>query len=264
MEPNSSVSRGVAFGRRIAVANRIAAIVLAAGMSRRMGRPKALLPLGGLPMIVRVVEPILAVGSIDPIVVVTGHQSEQVIGAMDGCAVEFVHNADYEAGGMLSSVKVGCRAVADRCNAFFLVLGDQPLVQLSTYRALIPRDMGLRPMQRNAHGPEARVTLVQPSHDGRRGHPILLSSESIYEILALPADATLKAYTGRITTLEIPVDDPGILADIDTPEDYDRAVPRIFRPQERTMQTIKGQTKGLSRRGFLKGAGSDRSRRCDR
>ena len=78
---------------------RIAAIVLAAGLSRRMGRPKALLPLGGLPMIVRVVEPILAIGSIDPVVVVTGHQASQVVGAMDGCGVEFVHNSDFESRG---------------------------------------------------------------------------------------------------------------------------------------------------------------------
>src|SRR3954468_1634613 len=81
---------------------RIAAVVLAAGMSRRMGRPKALLPLGGLPLIVRVVEPILSLQVISPIVVVTGHHADQVKHAMDGCDVELVHNRDYEAGGMLS------------------------------------------------------------------------------------------------------------------------------------------------------------------
>src|SRR5262245_33221773 len=102
-------------------------------MSRRMGRPKALLPLGGLPLIVRVVEPTVSVGSIHPIVVVTGHHADQVMHAMDGCDVQFAHNPDCENGGMLSSVKTGIRAVRDRCDAFFLVLGDQPLIRSDTY-----------------------------------------------------------------------------------------------------------------------------------
>jgi molybdenum cofactor cytidylyltransferase len=202
------------------VPKRIAAIVLAAGMSRRMGRPKALLPLGGLPMIVRVVEPMLATGFIDPIAVVTGYQREQVIGAMDGCDVQFAHNPDYERGEMLSSVKVGCCAVEGRCDAFFLALGDQPLVEVETYHALINGDMGLRPMP---HGP-ARVTMIQPNFDGRRGHPILFSCDCIPEILSLPLDATLKTFTQRIEAHEIEVDDPGVVTDIDTPEDYERAV----------------------------------------
>jgi len=188
-----------------------------------MGRPKALLPLGGLPMIVRVVAPIRSLQSIHPIVVVTGHQAEQVIGAMDGCDVEFVHNQDYEAGGMLSSVKTGCRAVANRCDSFFLVLGDQPLVTTQTYR-LLCRDMGLWPMPSGLHGPEARVTITQPTFQGQRGHPILLSSDCIPQILALPDDATLKTFTQRIDAREIAVHDPAVLSDIDTPLDYDRAV----------------------------------------
>ena len=203
---------------------RIAAVVLAAGMSRRMGRPKALLPLAGLPLIVRVVEPIISVGSIGPIVVVTGHHADQVTRAMDGCEVQFSHNSEYEAGGMLSSVKTGVRSIQNECDAFFLVLGDQPLVQSSTYRALLDRDMGLWPMLDRSHGPEAHVTMRQPTFDGCHGHPILLSSNSIDAILSLPSDATLKTYTHRIPALEIPVDDPGVLADIDTPDDYDRAV----------------------------------------
>ena len=198
---------------------RIAAVVLAAGMSRRMGRPKALLPLAGLPLIVRVIGPILSVGSIDPIVVVTGHHAEQVMRAMDGCDVGFAHNPDYEAGGMLSSVKTGVRAIPDECDAFFLVLGDQPLVQSPTYRALLDRDMGLWPMHSGSH-----VPMLQPTFNTRRGHPILLSSDCIDDVLALPEDATLRDYTHRISKIEVPVDDPGIHADIDTPHDYDRAV----------------------------------------
>lgn len=205
------------------MANRIAAVVLAAGMSRRMGRPKALLPLGGLPMIARVVEPLLAIDAIDPIVVVTGHHADQVVAAMDGNQVEFVHNTNY-VDGMLSSVKVGLRAIAGRCDAFFLALGDQPLVQPTTYLEMLNRDMGLWLMPNRSHAPEARATMLQPTFDGRHGHPILLSAQSIEPILALTADATLKDYTRSVSTIEIPADDPGVLADIDTPEDYDHAV----------------------------------------
>jgi molybdenum cofactor cytidylyltransferase len=181
-------------------------------MSRRMGRPKALLPLGGLPLIVRVIEPILSVGSIDSIIVVTGHHADQVMRAMDGCDVQFAHNPEYEKGGMLSSVKTGVRAVQGQCDAFFLVLGDQPLVCAETYR-----DMMLE-----CRFPLSR--MIQPTFDDCHGHPVLLSSDTIDDILSLPPDATLKDYTHRIARLEIPVDDPGILADVDTPEDYDRAV----------------------------------------
>jgi molybdenum cofactor cytidylyltransferase len=204
---------------------RIAAVVLAAGMSRRMGRPKALLPLAGLPLIVRVVEPIISVDSIEPIVVVTGHHADQVTRAMDGCDVQFAHNPEYAVGGMLSSVKTGVRAVANHCDAFFLVLGDQPLVRAETYR-----EMQSRWREATAETPWcvdrgfAPSRMIQPTFDGCHGHPILLSSDSIDAILALPPDATLKDYTHHISKLEVPVDDPGILADIDTPEDYDRAV----------------------------------------
>jgi molybdenum cofactor cytidylyltransferase len=129
-----------------------------------------------------------------------------------GCDVQFAHNAEYESGGMLSSVKTGMRAIANNCDAFFLVLGDQPLVHSSTYRELLDTC------------PPRRVKMVQPTFDTRRGHPVLFSSNGIDEILSLPADATLKTYTHRIPKLEVPVDDPGVLADIDTPDDYDRAV----------------------------------------
>jgi molybdenum cofactor cytidylyltransferase len=205
------------------VSNRIAAVVLAAGMSRRMGRPKALLPLGRMSMIVRVVEPLLEIGSIDPIIIVTGSHAEQVTGAMDGCTVEFAQNWDYQLG-MLSSVKVGCRAVRDRCDGFLLLLGDQPLVRTSTLLQLLHRDMGLRPMLDRSHGPEARVTMVQPCYRGRRGHPLLFTADCIESILALPEDQTLKTFTQTIDASFIGVDDPGVVTDIDTPEDYELAL----------------------------------------
>ena len=66
--------------------------------------------------------------------------------------------------------------------------------------------------------------MIQLVFDGRRGHPILLSSDCVPEILGLPDDATLKTFTQRINAHEVDVDDPGVLDDIDTPQDYDRAI----------------------------------------
>src|SRR5207237_129319 len=147
------------------------------------------------------------------------------------------------------------RAVAGRCDVFFLVLGDQPRVKSSTYQKLIEvqkappsllyagERVGEKGKKRaSARGATVRLTppaplpcslpgvpgrgrapLTQPTFNGRRGHPILLSVDAIDEILSLPSDATLKDYTRRVAAHEVGVDDPGILTDIDTPEDYDRA-----------------------------------------
>ena len=117
--------------------SRIAAVVLAAGMSRRMGRPKALLPLGERTLIARVVETIRNSGVVDQIVVVTGHRAEEIERELSSFDVKFVHNEDFADGEMLSSVKIGAGAIADQCDAFFLVLADQPLVSESTFRELV-------------------------------------------------------------------------------------------------------------------------------
>lgn len=206
---------------------RVAAVVLAAGMSRRMGRPKALLPLDGRAMILRVIEPILATGLIDPVIIVTGHEAENVRTALAGYQVNLVHNADYSKGEMLSSVKAGVTGAQEKSDAFFLVLGDQPLVRMSTYQALLamannPEFMGVNPGK--------NLMVIQPTYKQRRGHPIVLPASAIESILALPAEATLKTLTQQATTIEVSVDDPGILADIDTPEDYHHAV-EIFSAQ---------------------------------
>jgi molybdenum cofactor cytidylyltransferase len=151
---------------------------------------------------------------------VTGHEAQQVRSVVDIPRVEFAHNSHYESGEMLSSVKTGCLAIRQRCDWFFLVLGDQPLVQSSTYRHLLDT-------KRTDQSAEARIRMVQPTFQSRRGHPILLASDCIDEILTLPADATLKTFTQRIQPRLVEVDDPGVVSDIDTPEDYDRALAQL-------------------------------------
>src|SRR5438128_1612854 len=145
--------------------SRIAAVVLAAGLSARMGRPKSLLPLGGKPLLAHVIEAIVSAGGIEPMVVVTGHAADDVEKILQSFSVHPVHNPAYASGGMLSSIQVGVAAVMGKADAFFVVLGDQPMVRPATLAAMTDAWRQNRP----------RVLL--PTHDGKHGHPILLAAE---------------------------------------------------------------------------------------
>ena len=190
----------------------VTGIVLAAGLSTRMGRPKQLLPLGGKVVLQLVVEAL--VGQVDRVVVVVGHQADQVAGALAGYGIECVVNPDYCAG-MLSSVQAGVRA-ATGASAFLICLGDQPGLSGQTVAALLEASRG------KAKG------IVVPCHAGRRGHPVLLSSAYAAEILALGAGQGLNAVTRGHPedTLEVPLPDQGIIEDLDTPADYQRELER--------------------------------------
>lgn len=209
----------------------VAAIVLAAGRSQRMGRLKPLLPFGDRPMLARTLERLLEAGEISPIFVVTGFGAEEIIHSLREYNLIFVSNPDYAAGEMLSSVQAGARALPEDCAAFLLVLGDQPLVRPATFRALIAA-------WRETHAP-----LIAPTYEGRRGHPALFSAACIAEILALPAGETLKTVVARHATqrIEVPVPDPAILMDVDTPEDYELAL-KVWQAQI----TDDGRTKSQS------------------
>jgi molybdenum cofactor cytidylyltransferase len=192
----------------------VAAIVLAAGRSQRMGRLKPLLPFGDRPMLARTVERLFAAEEISPIFVVTGFGAEEIARSLREYDLVFVPNPDYAAGEMLSSVQAGVRALPEDCAAFLLALGDQPMVLPATFRALIAA-------WRETHAP-----LVAPTYEGRRGHPVLFSAECRAEILALSAGETLKTVVARHAArrIEVPVPDPAIRMDVDTPEDYERAL----------------------------------------
>jgi molybdenum cofactor cytidylyltransferase len=193
---------------------RIAAVVLAAGLSRRMGQPKALLTLGEKPLVIHVVDAFVSAGRIDPIIVVTGHAAREIQHILTPFSVHVVHNEAYASGEMLSSVKTGvAAALAGRPDAFFIALADQPMVRPQTISAMRDAWEKFRPR------------VLRPTFDGKRGHPILLSADGADAILTLADDATLKSYTSRHPehTLELPVDDSAILHDLDTPADYQAA-----------------------------------------
>ncbi len=141
----------------------IAAIVLAAGRSRRMGAQKLLLPLGGVPMIARVVDAVLA-GTVDDVVVVIGPGGERIAAALAGRPVRFIANPNPD-GEMLGSVRCGLRALPPKCEAALVVLGDQPGLTAGLIATLVGA------FRSSGRG------IVVPTHCGRRGHRCRRQSE---------------------------------------------------------------------------------------
>jgi molybdenum cofactor cytidylyltransferase len=192
----------------------IAAVVLAAGRSTRMGRPKMLLPLAdGRPMLAHTVET-MARGGLQPLVVVTGGEAG-VAEAAEALGAEWVQASDEGGGDMLASIQSGLRALEGTpAEAAMVVPGDMPFIRPTTIRTLVQVFVTDRPR------------LMAPSYARRRGHPVGLAREAWPEALALAPPQSLRDYL-RERSREIRyvvVDDPGILKDLDRPDDYERTL----------------------------------------
>ena len=199
----------------------IPAIVLAAGKSTRMGRVKANLPLGPVgrvkddTFLTHVVRTLHDAG-IDDVVIVVGHEKDAVLGsfAASGLSARFVENTDYESG-QLSSLLAGLRVV-DRPGvvAALVTLVDVPFVSAATVRAVIDR-------YHKTHAP-----VVRPARKGRYGHPMLFD-RALFDQLrhADPGEGAKPVVRAHATPNgEVEVDDEGAFGDIDTPEEYERAL----------------------------------------
>jgi molybdenum cofactor cytidylyltransferase len=178
--------------------------------------PKPLLSWRASTVIGTVVGTLLAAG-VEDVIVVTGYQREAIEAALasHAHAVRCVHNPAYASGEMLSSIQAGL-AAADPANAgALLALADQPQIQLTVVQQV------LRTFEANGG-----QTLVIPSHALRRGHPILLPRWLWDEVLALPAGDTLRTVIQRQAAAirYVAVDTASVLADLDTPEQYAKAV----------------------------------------
>jgi len=186
----------------------IAAIVLAAGFARRMGRQKLLLDLKGKPVVRWSVE--LVLPHVGDCVVVTGQDDSGLRGALAGLAVRFVVNPRPQ-DGQGSSIAVGAAALKPWTAAALVALGDQPLTPATVIPAL------LAAQQRSGKA------IAAPSYRGTRGTPVLFSSEVFPELRALAGDSgargVLAARPERVETVELDVAMP---ADVDTPEDFAR------------------------------------------
>ena len=189
----------------------VCALILAAGLSRRMGEFKPLLPLGGATVIENTVASALA-GRAERAVVVTGYRGgevESVLRHRFGDVVRFVRNPDYAATDMLRSAQIGVE-VLPACEAFFLLPGDMPAVSRETFRKLLEVRKQGRPL------------LAFPTLNGYRKHPPLVDARLIPEILAFHGEGGLRELWSRFEddTVTVPVEDGGVWLDLDTPEDY--------------------------------------------
>jgi len=192
----------------------VAAVVLAAGRSQRMGRPKLTLPWGRTTVIGQVVSTLRQAG-VEEIVAVTGGDRAAVEAALRGLPVRTVFNPRYADGEMSRSVQVGLRALPSEVEAALIVLGDHPQMQAEVVRAVV------------AAWQRTKALLVFPSYAQRRGHPWILGRSLWPEALALRPPLTLRdLVAAHAADAEyVPVDTDSVLRDLDTPEDYRRERP---------------------------------------
>lgn len=184
----------------------IGAVILAAGRSRRMGREKALLPFGPSTAIERILAALAGAG-VSRVVVVTRADLAPAIAAGRPAGAEIVVNPQPD-GEMLDSIRLGARELASSLEAFFVWPVDHPAVAGTTIAALVAVA-------------DRRLAAI-PTHGDRRGHPALVGMDLKEELLALPAGLGLRElWRSRAESVrEIPVPDPGVVANVDTPEGY--------------------------------------------
>lgn len=175
-------------------------VILAGGYSRRMGRNKMVLDHGGKPLIAHCIETMRPF--VDSIIVVSGRYHDAIADVLQTFPdVRVIHNPEYPKG-MFSSVKAGLQVVDDDV---FLIPGDMPLVKPSTYLALLDH---------------ADSLMAVPAYEGRRGHPIYIRHNLINDLLNESDASNLKRFRDSVGFTTVPVDDKGVLIDIDTLKDY--------------------------------------------
>jgi len=193
---------------------RIGAVVLAAGQSCRMGSPKLILPWGSRTVIEQVILTLTRAG-VTEITVVTGAQRELIENVLKDYPVRLAHNGDYACSGMATTFQVGLETLASCCQAVMIVLGDQPTIEEAVVQQVIEMHL------------QSGKAITIPSYEMRRGHPWLVDRRLWPDLLRLTKEQTLRDFlqAHQDDIAYIQVDTPGILLDLDTPEDYNRLRP---------------------------------------
>lgn len=186
----------------------VAAVVLAAGGSSRMGEPKQLLPVNGQPMVRRAVEAACDAG-LAQVVVVVGASAPAVASALDGLRVHLVYN-DAWAEGMSTSLRAGLAALSPEVGAALVVLADQPGLSGDLLRQIVAR-------YRASEAP-----IVVPYYHGQRGNPVLFHRRLFAELAQIEGDRGGRVLVDRYTDQveRIDMDDAAVVRDVDTRQDY--------------------------------------------
>lgn len=187
---------------------RVAAIVLAAGRSTRMGAVnKMLAEIGGKPL-VRIAAEQAVASHANPVIVVTGHERDKVEAALTGLPVRLVHNKDFTEG-LGTSLKTGISNVPEDADAAIVCLGDMPQVDAALINRLIA-----------AYDPARGALVVVPSIEGRRGNPVVWSRRFFHDLMTIQGDIGARHLIGNYAeaVVEVPVAGEAALIDVDTPE----------------------------------------------
>jgi molybdenum cofactor cytidylyltransferase len=186
------------------------AMILAAGESKRMGKPKLLLPFGEKTIIETIVETVVS-SKVEKTLVILGSDRETIEEKIKNSPVEIVYNPDFRSG-MLSSVQCGFKALSEETRAVLVVLGDQPKTSTTVINKLI-----------DAYRSSGKG-IVLPVYKKERGHPVLIDVKYGEEVENLSPEIGLRGtvYNHPEDILEVDVETPSIFQDIDDESDYKR------------------------------------------
>jgi molybdenum cofactor cytidylyltransferase len=193
----------------------LSAIVLAAGMSTRMGQNKLLLDFRDKPLIAHAVDTLLA-AAIDEIIVVLGHEAEKVRGKLKGKPVKLVQNPDYQEG-LSTSVRVGVEGVSVQAEGIMIYLVDQPLLEPVDVNQLVRAFTRAKAVNKN---------IVVPFFQGQRGNPVIFDSSYREAMLGVAGDVGCKGviqhYPDKVFVVEMENDH--VIRDVDTVEEYEEVL----------------------------------------
>jgi molybdenum cofactor cytidylyltransferase len=190
----------------------LAAVILAAGESRRMGSPKALLPYHGRPFLQHLIE-VTRHEKVGVQRVVLGAGAEEIRDALGLDAADVVVNARWSEG-QLSSIQAGVRALPEGTDGMLLCPVDHPMVSASLVAELIAKFYA------------SKKAIVLPTYQGKRGHPVIFASKLYAELLEAPAEKGARAvvWAHAEEVLEVPTDEEGVVLNLNDPETLRKAM----------------------------------------